>query len=553
MRKGWQSVTTLKELLEIPRFSDLQVINSEANLNHEITSIEITETPDVSLYIPKNVLILSTGMIFKGNQEELIPFIDSLIQANAVGLGLKLNRFLHEIDPKVIEHANKHHFPLISIPGVFPLGSLLHQIHNFLWDTKEEEINYAMDIQKTFSSLVISDANLAHFTNELGKFIKTPVLLLDPFFRPAAHSKHFQHSRYSDTHLAKEIWEHYHAVQLENDNFLIKSSNGEDVHVAVYPIKVFSYFPHYLVIMSPEKIPFPISSFAIEQAALVLSFVLFKNLKVQESVLSLQTSILKKFVENNPGALIQANAKLLEMGTSLRLLDTSHNQIILIHHQNANDSATKLKFDEEKKQLVLQWFQNRLPELLKQPPIMYPTANNNIILLLQEKIENLEDKLERMAQELEEILPISITFFFGGVYESLEKDSDSFIEAEMAQSTTKQMVEVPRMNHFFPQGLKQLFNADDKEAIYYFASSILKYLAYPKEDSHMDLQKTLKNYLDNQSQITKTAEDLFIHRNTVKYRIERCEEILSKKLSDPTVSLNVRLALELTHLDQTRS
>lgn len=543
------TLTTLRELLQLPRFSAINLLNSEANLDVAVTSIEITETPDVALYIPKNVLILSTAMVFKDKQEDLIPFIDSLIKSKAVGLGIKVPRFLKEIDPKVIAYVNEKKFALITIPGAYPLGSLLHQMQNFLWNSKEEEINFAMDIQKTFSGLVIGDANLTHFTNELGKFIKTPVLLMDPFFKPLAHSRHFQHTKDYEAHLAHEIQRHVHGDQTEQDSFIVRTTKGEDVHVAVYPIKVFSYFPHYLAIVSPEKIPFPISSFAIEQAALVLSFVLFKNLKVNESEQSLQNSILKKFVESNSGALTQANAKLLEMGTSLRLLDSSHNQIILIHPKSIATLTQKLKYDEEKMQLVLQWFQSQLTNILKQAPVMYATNNNNIIFLLQEKVNNLEVELDRIAQEIEALFPIAITFYFGGVYDSLEKVSDSFIEAEMTQSATKQLVETQRMNYFQPQGLKQLFDSDDKESIYYFTTSILNELAYPKDESSFELQKTLKKYLDNQSQITKTAEDLFIHRNTVKYRIERCEEILGKKLTDPIVSLNVRLALELIHLE----
>jgi purine catabolism regulator len=259
---------------------------------------------------------------------------------------------------------------------------------------------------------------------------------------------------------------------------------------------------------------------------------------------------LKKFVESNSGALTQANAKLLEMGTSLRLLDSSHNQIILIHPKTLGTLGSKIKYDEEKMQLVLQWFQTKLTSVLAQAPVMYSTNNNNIIFLLQEKVPNLEIELDKIASEIEVLFPIAITFYFGGSYDSLEKVSDSFIEAEMTQSATRQLVETPRMNHFQPQGLKQLFNADDKEAIYYFTTSVLNELAYPEDESGMELQKTLKQYLDNQSQITKTSEDLFIHRNTVKYRIERCEEILGKKLTDPIVSLNVRLALELVNLDK---
>ncbi|MCP6559167.1 helix-turn-helix domain-containing protein, partial [Klebsiella pneumoniae] len=54
---------------------------------------------------------------------------------------------------------------------------------------------------------------------------------------------------------------------------------------------------------------------------------------------------------------------------------------------------------------------------------------------------------------------------------------------------------------------------------------------------------TLKMYMDYQCDITKTAKKMFIHRNTVKYRIKNCEEILGCTVEDPFNSLNIRLAL----------
>ena len=53
-------------------------------------------------------------------------------------------------------------------------------------------------------------------------------------------------------------------------------------------------------------------------------------------------------------------------------------------------------------------------------------------------------------------------------------------------------------------------------------------------------------YLDQQCEITKTAEMLFIHRNTVKYRIKKCEELLNNNIDHPEFSLQLRVALFLS-------
>ena len=537
-------MTTLKDLLSIPRFSDLQVLNKNANLNLPVTSIEITETPDIASYIPKNVFLLTTAMSFRDDQNSLIQFINSLISVDAAGLGIKVNRFLGEIDSDVLDYADQKNFALVGIPGVLPLGSLLHQMTNYLWNTKQEEINYAMDIQKTFSSLLMSDANIDFYTSDLGKMIKTPVLLLDPFFKVLSHSKHFNHSKELENHYAKQAWEHCNGVQVKKDNFLIKGIHSEDVHIAVYPIKVYTYFPHYLVIVNPEKIPYPISSFAIEQAALVLSFILYKNLKVTESEHTIQNNILLKLLEDKE-LLSNPQPNLLDVGAHFTLTNSPYNQFIFIKGSTDQNLEQKVKYNDEKIQLTLAWFKEGLSKYIANPLLINIMDGTHIILLLQNEIINMEDVLTKIAIALEEILPIHINYFLGNVHASLQTLSNSYVEAQLAEESSSSMKEIPRFNYYKPEGLKQLFTQANPDVIHYYSTSILKELAYPQENSLIELQKTLKQYLDNQCEITKTAHDLFVHRNTVKYRIERCEEIIGKKINDPTVSLNLRLALEL--------
>ncbi|MDT3893816.1 helix-turn-helix domain-containing protein, partial [Staphylococcus arlettae] len=49
--------------------------------------------------------------------------------------------------------------------------------------------------------------------------------------------------------------------------------------------------------------------------------------------------------------------------------------------------------------------------------------------------------------------------------------------------------------------------------------------------------------MDNQCDITKTAEKIYIHRNTVKYRINKCTNIIGSEIEEPMNSLNIRIAL----------
>ncbi|MDU4029280.1 MAG: helix-turn-helix domain-containing protein, partial [Enterococcus faecalis] len=45
---------------------------------------------------------------------------------------------------------------------------------------------------------------------------------------------------------------------------------------------------------------------------------------------------------------------------------------------------------------------------------------------------------------------------------------------------------------------------------------------------------------------TKTANALYLHRNTIKYRMNQCEKLLGTSIQEPETSLLLRVALELS-------
>ena len=60
-----------------------------------------------------------------------------------------------------------------------------------------------------------------------------------------------------------------------------------------------------------------------------------------------------------------------------------------------------------------------------------------------------------------------------------------------------------------------------------------------------DFILTLEAYFENKGNLSQTAESLYIHRNTLIYRIDRIKEILKLDLDRPTSRLAVQLALHI--------
>ena len=84
------------------------------------------------------------------------------------------------------------------------------------------------------------------------------------------------------------------------------------------------------------------------------------------------------------------------------------------------------------------------------------------------------------------------------------------------------------------------FYIDDKSILFAFRDRYLKKFANNKQ-----LLDTLRTYFAFSGNMMRTAEALFIHRNTLSYRLERIEALTGKKLSDPDTYRNFLNALML--------
>ncbi|EGO6785994.1 PucR family transcriptional regulator [Enterococcus faecalis] len=536
----------LAEVLALPRFSDLQLLSSHSNLTQPLESVEITETPDVADFIPKNVMILTTAMIYKDDQEKLKPFIDSLKQAECTALGIKVGRFLDEISPEIVAYASAVDLPLIKIPSTQPLGGLLHEIVGYLRDSKTEQMSVAFDIQKRFSTLLMQDVDATRFIAEFAKILNAPIILLSPWQQVIAHSNYFYGNQKSAEFFIKQLSkDHFQQLAQEKKIFRLQDERQENIQVAGFPIRVNDYFPYYLLVLFPEQIPYPISEFAIDQAILVLTFMLFKNQKIAESFEHLKTDFLDRLLDTHQEALSK-HQNWLELWKNYRLINSDYYQLAIVYGVTKPENETHIRYQQAEGQLIIQWLKEQLPEILPDVALFKLKNQNKSILIFQSKKNDHLMILQNLAERLQQALPITIRFALGNAYENLEDLPNSYIEASSTLEASLHAQKPATVQLFHPKGLAGLFEKIGTEDVEYFCQQQLKELAYPTEPTLQELRKTLKVFLDFNCEITKTANALYLHRNTIKYRMNQCEKLLGTSIQEPETSLLLRVALELS-------
>ena len=90
---------------------------------------------------------------------------------------------------------------------------------------------------------------------------------------------------------------------------------------------------------------------------------------------------------------------------------------------------------------------------------------------------------------------------------------------------------------------KLLCKLEDTQELYDYIPESLQKLFHYKKQQRQDLIMTLNTYLDRNQNLTKTAQELFIHYKTAAYRIDRITEITGIDFDNPSEVLAVRIGL----------
>ncbi|MBS4211275.1 PucR family transcriptional regulator [Neobacillus rhizophilus] len=99
--------------------------------------------------------------------------------------------------------------------------------------------------------------------------------------------------------------------------------------------------------------------------------------------------------------------------------------------------------------------------------------------------------------------------------------------------------------NYAPEGLLQQLPEDSLKNYFH---SMLESLSEYDQENGFNMLFTLEAYLECGGKLLDTANRLFVHRNTVKFRIVRIEELLELDLTDNQVQFRLLLAIRIARM-----
>ena len=167
--------------------------------------------------------------------------------------------------------------------------------------------------------------------------------------------------------------------------------------------------------------------------------------------------------------------------------------------------------------------------------LMIDVLNNEIILIVGVDSENLYSKIKFNLKHIHENFNKDNNLFliFGDRYKNLLSIKNSYNDAIKAYELYKYNSWNDNCIDYSTLGFyKILFEVNSINKLRDYSEEILKPLIDISEISNLNLLETLKCYLTNDCNLLKTSDELFIHRNTLIYRLNKIKYVLKNNLED---------------------
>jgi purine catabolism regulator len=530
---------TVRDMLQLPCFSDLEVIAGEKGLDREVKAADVMDAPDVYEWIIGGEVIITTAYVMKDDPMAMENLIIKIEEAGAAALCIKLKRFIDELPDEVLETANKLDFPVIFVPFHYLFSEFINPLLSEVINNQAKRLSISEKIHKSFTQLVIEGGGLQQIVNTLAELIKKDVAFYDVYFD-----------------------EVYIAGFSSEFKVEINSSSLEELlaRYDYYSVKIDKKIYGYLIISdkyiknSGDKIN-EYEEISLEHAMTVLKLNIQKKISNHQIETKYRDQFIHDLLFNNIQSLkeVKKRASLYDwtfdkgLVTIIVDIDDFKSKYLEIQ-SNLSQTLEKVRRNIflKTKNIVESFFSHAV----------YTTFSDNIVFIIQNfyKEEYFSNKIKditnKINEKIKKDIDFTVTIGVGSYKDSVMDIHESYAEAQKAIKLSR-VLKKDKIIFYDDLGIyKLLEDFSETDSIKEFYDSYLGSLIQYDDEHNAELLHTLESLIKNDWNIKETAEKLFVHYNTVKYRMKRISKILGIDLQDPEQKFNLALSLKLLKMDK---
>lgn len=509
---------TVKDILHLKAFEKVTLVAGEEGLYRKVNNVYFMEVPDIYQYVDPNGLLLTTLYPIAGDKKAIEQFIPKLVDQQVSGIAIKPGRYIDEIPQMMLKQANDYHFPLIVLPNDANLSLLSNGILEMLLNKKNRFLEFRDEVHHRLMGLLLEGADLSELVQSLSHMVKAPVILINQGFDIITSSFSDKHNVFIDKPISKYQQGIYRITKQLKIVVDGKVHTGENV--LINPIYVSKECLGYLIAFSKHTKSEQNIVVALEQASL-LTAVLFQR---EQAILQKERNYLDSFIRDLLNQKFNSQQELIQKAKIFKWdLDFP---VVLLNIQLVND-------DEEKKKdiytelidlgVIEQMIAEKLDISSRKCKLIY--HDGALVCFISVVFESSID--ERLRNVCNHLIKYYKRDYKMGI--AISNAVSHFYQFHKAHEQTKLTVEISKLlfkNQSFVKrydeiGIYKLIHQiENQETLQEFVDEKIGAVI---EDA--DLLETLVSLIQNNFNIQKSAKKLFVHYNTLRYRVDKLREL----------------------------
>ncbi|MGM0603360.1 MAG: PucR family transcriptional regulator [Bacillota bacterium] len=522
-------------------FSDLELIAGKNGLDRVIKAADVMDAPDVYEWLIGGEVVITTAYVMKDKPLEMTKLIKRLDKAGAAALCIKLKRFIFKMPQEAIDIANELQFPIIKMPYHYLFSEIINPLLSEVINDQAKRLSFSEKIHKSFTHLVISGVETQQIIDTIKSLINREVAFIDRYFEK--------------TYLSSTDSEFTDIINNNNvEKILSKFNNLElSINNKIYGHLIYS-----------EKNNIDGNNNFIEYDEIVLGHAItVLKLDIQNKISNHQ--IESKYREQFVQDLIFNNIQSLEeIKTRADLYNwefRSSSVVIIFDIDDFKQHYVELESDfeddiEEIKRTIFSLIERNMKDSFEQA--VYTTFSDNMVFIIQNKtklkkvlfIKSIQSTVEKIRNIVKERSKFDLTIGIGKYKKNTMNICKSYDEARKAVDLSRMMKKNKVMMYDNLGVYKLLDDLSTDLSAKKFYNSYLEELINYDDKNNTELVNTLEALSRNDWNMKEAAEEIYIHYNTMKYRVKRIEEIMDIDLQDPDEKFNLTFSLKLFNLNK---
>lgn len=539
----------VKDLLMEEEMNGARLISGEEGLDNEIKGVTIIEAPDIVKWINGGEVLLTGLYAFRScSMEEFKNYIDELVKKKISALILKRGKPVEGAEDKVeylIQFSRKHTIPILEVPFEISFRDVMSRLMERLFNEEVTRLKYFKTTHDNFSALVLGSESIGvaidQILDVLAKLIRNPVAAFNRQLDCIGASEGAERS----LEIQKDA-QSYEPGIYSNYEYLRQQIDNRQQYIVKVKLNLRERL--YLVITEEEDSFDVMDAIATESAIWALQFELVRQYSVTELEKKFQNDIMHNILNGK----IDSTSE-LQKNTSLLGVPINGSFRVIVFGLKGEDrdkrdfkskiSDTNLLSDAIACQMINVKIYNDLDRIVVVKEVNKEQTQEEYRQEIREIVDKVQAYVSRQDKELQ------VKAGVGKVVEGVINLPDSFKEANEAFTFVDIAGEISedgnsQVTLFSDLGIfKLLCQLDNPELLLEYVPEGLQKLYNYKKPQRDDLLITLKTYLDRNLNLSKTAQDLFVHYKTASYRIEKIAKITGVDFDNANEVLAFRIGL----------